>query len=262
MDLSFHISLAEGYKSPQQIARVLTEDWIGREAYCPNCGQPSISRRGNNSRIADFSCVGCMEEYEAKSLSRPFGNKMIDGEYGTLIRRLRSASNPNFFLLQYDRVDRKVLNFEVVPKHFFVPELVEARRPLPPHARRAGWTGCQILLTSIPKAGRIFLVRNGIAEPKDKVLSIWRQTIFLRDRTSAAAKGWLLAVMKCVDKIGRTAFAIDDLYVFESELRSMYPGNRHIRAKIRQQLQLLRDLGYLEFVGGGNYRLPLVGAHR
>jgi hypothetical protein len=29
----------------------------------------------------------------------------------------------------------------------------------------------------------------------------------------------------------------------------------HIRDKIRQQLQLLRDLGLLEFLGPGSYRL-------
>ena len=28
----------------------------------------------------------------------------------------------------------------------------------------------------------------------------------------------------------------------------------HIRDKIRQQLQVLRDLGFLEFFGGGRYR--------
>jgi len=28
-----------------------------------------------------------------------------------------------------------------------------------------------------------------------------------------------------------------------------------VRDKIRQQLQLLRDLGLLEFLGGGDYRL-------
>ena len=31
--------------------------------------------------------------------------------------------------------------------------------------------------------------------------------------------------------------------------------NRHVRPKIRQQLQVLRDLGLLDFLGGGSYRL-------
>jgi len=31
--------------------------------------------------------------------------------------------------------------------------------------------------------------------------------------------------------------------------------NSHIRDKIRQQLQELRKLGFVEFLGGGRYRL-------
>jgi len=31
--------------------------------------------------------------------------------------------------------------------------------------------------------------------------------------------------------------------------------NHNIRPKIRQQLQILRDLGFLEFLGDGSYRL-------
>lgn len=33
-----------------------------------------------------------------------------------------------------------------------------------------------------------------------------------------------------------------------------YPENHHIREKIRQQLQLLRDKGIIEFVGRGRYK--------
>ncbi|MGI0085759.1 MAG: DpnI domain-containing protein, partial [Nitrososphaerales archaeon] len=33
------------------------------------------------------------------------------------------------------------------------------------------------------------------------------------------------------------------------------PNNAHIRDKIRQQLQVLRDMGLIEFLGSGSYRL-------
>jgi len=48
-------------------------------------------------------------------------------------------------------------------------------------------------------------------------------------------------------------FTIDDAYSFERILSRQHPDNRHIRPKIRQQLQILRDLGYLEFVRRGQY---------
>ena len=32
-----------------------------------------------------------------------------------------------------------------------------------------------------------------------------------------------------------------------------YPDNRHVREKLRQQLQRLRDLGLIAFLGSGHY---------
>jgi type II restriction enzyme len=37
-------------------------------------------------------------------------------------------------------------------------------------------------------------------------------------------------------------------------LQKLHPANRHVRDKIRQQLQVLRDLGLIEFLGRGGYR--------
>jgi type II restriction enzyme len=50
-------------------------------------------------------------------------------------------------------------------------------------------------------------------------------------------------------------FSLDDAYAFEDRLQRLYPGNRNVRPKIRQQLQVLRDRGWLEFTGRGRYRL-------
>jgi hypothetical protein len=62
-------------------------------------------------------------------------------------------------------------------------------------------------------------------------------------------------VMNCVDAIGRREFELDDVYAFEGFLSQLYPGNRHVKQKIGQQLQVLRDRGYLDFVSRGTYRL-------
>ena len=61
--------------------------------------------------------------------------------------------------------------------------------------------------------------------------------------------------MRCVELISRDAFTLDDVYAFEDRLAGVYPGNNNVRPKIRQQLQVLRDQGFLEFVGRGRYRL-------
>ncbi|MFL5035052.1 MAG: restriction endonuclease, partial [Microvirga sp.] len=53
-------------------------------------------------------------------------------------------------------------------------------------------------------------------------------------------------------------FQLDDVYAFERQLNLVYPNNQHVRPKIRQQLQVLRDYGYLDFTGRGAYRLRSV----
>jgi type II restriction enzyme len=55
--------------------------------------------------------------------------------------------------------------------------------------------------------------------------------------------------------IRKKEFTLVDVYNFESMLAKQHPGNRHIKDKIRQQLQFLRDKGYLEFIGRGKYRV-------
>ena len=45
-----------------------------------------------------------------------------------------------------------------------------------------------------------------------------------------------------------------DVYAHEAALAALYPGNNNVRPKIRQQLQVLRDRGWLAFNGRGTYR--------
>jgi type II restriction enzyme len=51
-------------------------------------------------------------------------------------------------------------------------------------------------------------------------------------------------------------FTTADVYAFERELEKLHPDNRHVKDKIRQQLQVLRDLGFLLHVERGVWRLP------
>jgi type II restriction enzyme len=255
MNLSFQIDLAKNYKSPSQRVRVLTENWVSRNIYCPNCGYIDINKYKNNKPVSDFFCFNCKEVYELKSKHGKFGSKIVNGAYATMIERLNDSNNPNLFLLNYDLQKLMVLNLFVIPKHFFVPDIIEKREALAQNARRAGWVGCNIILKGIPQIGKIFLIKNRQVEPKDRVVAEWRKTLFLREEKKISAKGWLLDVIKCIEELGNKEFTLDEVYAFENILSNKHPDNKHIKDKIRQQLQILRDKGYLEFIERGHYRL-------
>lgn len=70
----------------------------------------------------------------------------------------------------------------------------------------------------------------------------------------SSLKGWKLEVFKCINLIPNQIFTSNEINKFESHLKLIYPNNEHISDKIRQQLQYLRDLGLIEFLGNGHYR--------
>ena len=258
MQLSLTSEIANMYSSTSQQIRVLTESWVSNTVFCPNCGS-SLNRFENNSPVADFYCKKCTEEYELKSKNGAMGKKIVDGAYSTMIERLKSDNNPNFFFLTYDKSTFEIRNFFTVPKYFFVPAIIEKRKALAPTARRSGWIGCNIDVSNIPEIGKIFFIQNGIPHSKDEVLEKWGKTDFVKATQNIESKGWLLDILMCVEKIKKEEFSLDDVYASEGYLKAKHPFNNNVKAKIRQQLQFLRDKGVLDFVGRGQYRMRLKG---
>src|SRR3954468_5039364 len=140
MKLGFEESGAV-YASGSQSARVWTERWVGDWLYCPSCGNPKIKQFTSNRPVADFFCPSCAEEYELKSQKTAFRAKVLDGAFRTMCERLASSNNPNLLLLNYNLARLSVVNVILVPKHFFVREIIGDRKPLAATARRAGWVG-------------------------------------------------------------------------------------------------------------------------
>src|SRR5690606_39225059 len=177
---------------------------------------------------------------------------ITDGAYSTMIERINSANNPNFFLLTYTK-DWTVNNFLIIPKQFFTTEIIIKRPKLAETARRAGWVGCNIDISKVADAGKVYLVKNSQIINQDLVKETFNKTLFLRTK-SKDAKGWILDIMSCLDLIKKETFTLDDVYEFEEKLKLKYPNNNFIKDKIRQQLQVLRDKGVIEFVSRGKYK--------
>ena len=67
--------------------------------------------------------------------------------------------------------------------------------------------------------------------------------------------GWRKDVFGCLLNIAKDVFILDEVYKFEKQLFHLHPENRNVRPKIRQQLQVLRDMGLIEFTARkGVYR--------
>ena len=254
MDLRFDTSLTQAYHSPQQRIRVLTENWMLRNGYCPRCGRDVLSKYRNNLPVADFFCEDCKADFELKSKEQAFGSRIADGAYHTALERIQSQSNPHFFMLNYEH-DR-VTDLCVVPNYFFTPTLIEPRKPLSSVARRAGWQGCNIRIGDVPDYGKIFLIHNGHIEEKAKVVAHFTHTLSL-ETSDLESRGWLLDVLRCIDQIHDAEFSLQQVYACAPMLQERHPDNHHIHAKIRQQLQLLRDKGIITFTRRGHYSKAL-----
>ncbi len=252
MNLSFNTKLAEGYKSNSQIARLLTEDWVLNNSYCPCCGEIPLLEFENNRPVADFICNKCSEEFELKSKNGKLSNTITDGAYSTMIERINSENNPNFFFLTYTK-NWTVNDFLIIPKQFFTPEIIIKRKPLSENAKRAGWIGCNIDLSKVADSGKVFLIKNAQVIDAEIVNQSFNKTLFIREKSNES-RGWILEILNCVDMIQKDSFSLEDVYKFEEKLKIKFPNNNFIKDKIRQQLQVLRDKRIIEFQSRGKYK--------
>ena len=253
--MHLYLPVAPAYKSKSQQIRVSSEPWVAKWVFCPNCGEDNLHSYENNRQVADFYCSVCRHEYELKSKAGSLGRKVNDGAYSTMIERINGTNSPSFFFLNYDRGTRAITDLLVVPGFYFTTPIIERRKPLASTARRAGWVGCNILIDRLPLASRIHYVKAGVERPKNQVRHTWEKLRFLERVTRQEQKTWLLDIMDCIEMLGEREFTLAQIYAYEDYLQARHPQNAHVRDKIRQQLQVLRDQGYLKFLGSGVYQV-------
>ena len=253
MQLTCDVSIASNYKSSPQRARVISESWFSQNIYCLACESDWVTRTVPNTRATDFLCNTCGHQYELKTFTRRPPRSLVDGAYAALIARINASTAPTLCLLGRSE-SWQIQSLIAIHSSFLTSWVVERRPPLSQSARRAGWVGCNIRLDRIPPDGEIAIISDGICLPKSDVRSRFRRFLPLED-LPADQRGWTTLTLSIIRTLGRNRFELSDLYAREHQFAEAYPGNRNVRAKIRQQLQVLRDLGVLVFEGSGQYRL-------
>ncbi len=254
MHLQIPTNLLANYKSPSQRARVATEAWAAEELFCPSCPSNSLDVLPNNTRGRDFDCPRCSSSFQLKSQSKHFTTRIVNSEYHTAIREILEDRTPNLFALEYNRNSWKVENLFLIPHFAFSESIVVPRKPLGPNARRAGWTGCNYILGAIAPDARISYVRDG-KPVAPKIVREKFAALRPLEELSIKERGWTLDVLNAIRSLRRPDFTLAEAYSFENRLGALHPDNHHVRDKIRQQLQVLRDAGLLDFTTRGIYRL-------
>ena len=250
--LQCDISRASAYRNPTQIARVVSEWWCNENLYCAACDANSLEEAPANTKALDFRCRRCSETYQIKSQKYLNLRRIVDGAYGAMLASVQRNVAPNLVILNYTN-RWTVQNLVLVPSLFFTESVLEKRKPLSSQARRAGWTGCNLVLSNVPNEGKILLVENSTIVPPRAVRGAYKKYQKLKS-LDWNLRGWTLDVLKIMHRIGAAEFTLDQVYRYESELVALHPQNRNVRPKIRQQLQILRDLRIVEFIGRGKYR--------
>jgi type II restriction enzyme len=256
MLLELPLDLASSYRSPSQRARVVSEAWGCRSLYCPRCDSPKLEPSRVNAQVVDFVCPDCEAAFQLKSQAHAFSRRIIDSAYEVMRRAIEENRTPHLLALHYDPRSWCVRNLTLIPSFALTVSCLERRKPLGPTARRHGWVGCNILLCNIPIDARISLVSEGTPCSPTTVRQQFSRLQPL-EKIGYERRGWALDVLRVVRSLGKVAFSLSDVYCYTQELQALHPSNRHVREKIRQQLQRLRDMGLLEFAGGGKYSLKV-----
>ncbi len=260
MNLQLNPAVASHYASRSQQARLITEAWANENLFCVACPSEHLVTDRPNTPVRDFTCSVCSAIYQLKSKHLKHGQVVQNSAFGPKIAAIDSGRVPHYVFLEYSRNDWVVTGLFVVPGPFFTRSIVQPTKALKPTARRAGWIGSKILLGKVPLEGRISLVLARTPRDPAVIHQEWKRVEFLRNDKRASG-GWGAEALSCVRTLvaetGETEFTPQHFYSrFVEQLSRQHPENHHIRDKIRQQLQVLRDGNLLEFQNNrGRYRV-------
>ncbi len=254
VNLQMPSSLAVGYRSRCQQTRVVTESWAEGELFCARCDSLELERMPDNLPSADLICPQCKAPFQVKAMTGRIGSRVPDGAYTAMLCAVREDRTPNLLLLRYDKATWRVRDLLVIPYFAFPESAIVPRPPLRDTARRAGWVGCNIALDRIALDARIPVVADGRSRSPAEVRADYQRLKPL-ERLGFSERGWSLDVLNALRQLGESDFTTREAYAIEAEMQRLYPGNRHVRPKIRQQLQVLRDAGILLHLGRGRWCL-------
>jgi type II restriction enzyme len=115
MDLNLDPTVGDRYSSLSQKARVITQDWAGKNFYCVACPSSSILLDPENTAVRDFACPNCESIYQLKAKAGSFGHTVNNSAYAPKIEAIETGRVPSYAFLQYSRSNWRVTDLFVYP---------------------------------------------------------------------------------------------------------------------------------------------------
>jgi len=143
-------SVAAPFVSSAQAARVALETWASFNLYCLDCASDALDPLPNNTPVADFKCFVCERTYQLKAKDGRFGLHIVGAAYQPTIDHIRRGEMPEHIFVEFDKRFNTVVFVDAIPGRLITEDRVIARKPLAVTARRAGWQGCNIIISGLP----------------------------------------------------------------------------------------------------------------
>ena len=147
------------YKSKSKINGELSEDFISKHLRCVYC-ESQLSKERQGTKCLDHICMGCGKRYQTKGVTKSlnaFKKHIREGQFRTngsaYKTRLNSVRNRecDFICVFYttkDGITDSLTGILHGPAYKITEDNVIPCRPLKETARRAGWQGCNLLMSS------------------------------------------------------------------------------------------------------------------
>lgn len=104
------------------------------------------------------------------------------------------------------------------------------------------------ILKSIPKYRDKELESYNQNTEVDSILDIDTNLV------KANLNNWKKITFEVIESIHQAEFSLSDIYGYEDIFSEKFPNNNTIKDSIRRNLQELRDLGLIKFLGNGKYK--------
>jgi hypothetical protein len=143
-------SVGEPFVSSAQIARIALEAWASFNLYCLDCESDALDRLPNNTPVADFKCYVCDRSYQLKAKDGRFGLRITGAAYQPTIDAIGRGEIPEHVFVEFDKRFNTVVFVDAIPGRLITADRAIPRKPLAATARRAGWQGCNIIISGLP----------------------------------------------------------------------------------------------------------------